>query len=64
MDSRSFEDLLQGEAYLPPRVAAAVPETIEFALKELAQIDGWATRNKIKSRSEAIRRLVEKGLKA
>jgi hypothetical protein len=64
MDPRSFEDLLRGEAYLPPRATAVVPETVKFAIKELAEIDAWARLNKIKSRCEAIRRLVEKGLKA
>jgi hypothetical protein len=64
MDPRSFEDLLRGDAYLPPRVTAVVPETVKFAVKELAEVDAWARRNKIKSRSEAIRLLVEKGLKA
>jgi hypothetical protein len=63
MDPRSFEDLLRGDAYLPPRVTAVVPETVKFEVKELAEIDVWARRNKIKSRSEAIRLLVEKGLK-
>jgi hypothetical protein len=64
MDPRSFEDLLRGDAYLPPRVTAVLPETVRFAVKELAEVDVWARRNKIKSRSEAIRLLVEKGLKA
>jgi hypothetical protein len=63
MDLHSFEDLLRGDAYLPPRVTAVVPETGKFAVKELAEIDVWAKRNKIKSRSEAIRLLVERGLK-
>jgi hypothetical protein len=62
MDPRSFEDLLRGDAYLPPRITAVVPETVKFAVKELAEIDVWASRNKIKSRSDAIRLLVEKGL--
>jgi hypothetical protein len=61
MDPRLFEDLLRGDAYLPPRVTAA--ETVKFAVKDLAEIDDWARRNKIRSRSEAIRCLVEKGLK-
>jgi hypothetical protein len=65
MDQRSLEDLLRGDAYLPPpRVTAVVPETVRFAVKELAEIDFWALRNNLKSRSEAIRVLVEKGLKA
>ncbi len=64
MDPRLLEDLLRGDAYLPPRVTAVVPETVKFAVKELAEIDDWATRNEIESRSEAIRRLVERGLKA
>ena len=64
MDPRSFEDLLRGDAYLPPRVTAVVPETVKFAVKELVDIDAWARRNMIKSRSDAIRLLVEKGLKA
>jgi Ribbon-helix-helix protein, copG family len=63
MDPRLFEDLLRGDAYLPPRVTAVVAETVKFAVKELAEIDDWARRNEIKSRSEAIRRLVERGLK-
>jgi hypothetical protein len=63
MDPLLFEDLLRGDAYLPPRVTAVVPETVKFAVKELAEIDVWARRNKIKSRCEAIRLLVEKGLK-
>jgi hypothetical protein len=63
MDSRSFEELLRGDAFLPPRATALVPEIVKFAVKELAEIDVWAKRNKIKSRSEAIRLLVEKGLK-
>jgi hypothetical protein len=63
MDPRSFEDLLRDDAYLPPRVAAVASETVKFAVNELTEIDGWARRHKIKSRSEAIRRLVEKGLK-
>jgi hypothetical protein len=64
MNPLSLEDLLRGDAYLPPRVAASGPEIIAFAISELAEIDIWARRNKVKSRSEAIRRLVEKGLKA
>jgi Ribbon-helix-helix protein, copG family len=64
MDAHSLEDLLRDAAYLPPRVAAGSSETVEFAVKELAEIDLWARRNKIKSRSEAIRRLIAKGLKA
>ena len=48
---------------MPPRVTAVVPETVRFAVKELAEIDVWARRNKIKGRGEAIRLLVEKGLK-
>jgi hypothetical protein len=64
MDQRWFEDLLRGEAYLPPRVTAVVTETVRFAVKELTEIDTWAKRNKIKSRGEAIRLLIEKGLKA
>jgi hypothetical protein len=64
MDRVSLEDLLRGDAYLPPRVAASGSEIIAFAVRELAEIDIWARRNKVKSRSEAIRRLVEKGLKA
>jgi hypothetical protein len=63
MDPRLFEDLLRGDACLPPRVTAVVPETVKFAVKELAEIDDWARRNKVQSRSEAIRRLVEQGLK-
>jgi hypothetical protein len=63
MDPRSFEDLLRGDAYLPPRITAVVPEIVKFAVKELAEIDDWARRNTIKSRGEAIRRLVERGLK-
>jgi hypothetical protein len=64
MDRVSLEDLLRGDAYLPPRVAASGSEIIAFAVRELAEIDIWARRNKVKTRSEAIRRLVEKGLKA
>lgn len=64
MDPRSFDDLLRGDAYLPPRATAVVPETVKFAVKELTEIDAWAKRNKIKSRGEAIRLLVEKGLSA
>jgi hypothetical protein len=63
MDPRLFEDLLRGEAYLPPRVTAVVAETVKFSVKELTEIDVWARRNKIKSRSEAIRRLVEHAIK-
>jgi hypothetical protein len=63
MDPHSFEDLLRGDAYLPPRVTAVAPETVKFAARELSEIDVWARRNKIKSRCEAIRLLVEKGLK-
>jgi hypothetical protein len=63
MDPRSLEDLPRN--YAPPlRVGADVPETVKFAVKELAEIDAWARRNKIESRSEAIRRLVERALKA
>jgi hypothetical protein len=64
MDPGSFEDLLRGDAYLPPRITAVVPEAVKFAVKELAEIDSWARRHKIKSRNEAIRLLVEKGLKS
>jgi hypothetical protein len=32
-----------------------VPKTVKFAVKELAEVDAWARRNKIESRSEAIR---------
>jgi hypothetical protein len=63
MDPRLFEDLLRGEAYLPPRDTAVVAESVKFSAKELTDIDDWARRNQIKSRSEAIRRLVEQGLK-
>jgi hypothetical protein len=64
MDPHSFEELLRGEAYLPPpRAVAVAAVSVEFAVQELAEIDVWARRNKISSRSEAIRRLVEKGLK-
>jgi hypothetical protein len=63
-ESTFARGLLRGDAYLPPRVAASGPEIIAFAIRELAEIDIWARRNKVKSRSEAIRRLVEKGLKA
>jgi hypothetical protein len=63
MDPRSLEDLLRN--YAPPlRVRAPVAETVKFAVKEFAEIDAWARRNKIESRSEAIRRLVERALKA
>jgi Ribbon-helix-helix protein, copG family len=65
MDPRSLEDLLRDDAYLPPfRGAGVMPETVQFAAKELGEIDLWAKRSGIKSRSEAIRRLVERGLKA
>jgi hypothetical protein len=65
MDLRSLEDLLRDDAYLPPRRSADVaPETVAFAAGELAEIDLWARRNKIKNRTEAIRRLVGKGLQA
>jgi hypothetical protein len=63
-ESALFEKLLRGDAYLPPRVTAAVPETVNFASKQLAEIDVWARQNKIGTRSEAIRLLVERGLKA
>ena len=64
MDPRSFEDLfaglLRGDADLQSRVGA---ETVKFPVRELDQIDSWARSRKIESRSEAIRLLVEKGLK-
>jgi hypothetical protein len=63
MDPRLFEDLLRGDAYLPPRVTAVVTEAVKFEVKDLAEIDAWARRNKIRSRCEAIRLLVDKGLK-
>ena len=60
----SLEDLLRDNAFLPPsRVAASVRETVELSIEEAAKLDAWAKRNKVKNRSEAIRRLVEKGLK-
>jgi hypothetical protein len=64
MDSRSLEDLLRDDAYLPPRRNAVVAaEVVAFGSAELAEIDLWAQRNRIKNRTEAIRRLVRKGLK-
>jgi hypothetical protein len=59
MNPRSLEELLRDDAYLPPRRSADVAaETVAFAAGELAEIDLWARRNKIKNRTEAIRQLV------
>jgi hypothetical protein len=64
MNPRSLEDLLRDDAYLPPRRDAdGAAETVAFAAGELAEIDLWARRNRIKNGPEAIRRLVGKGLK-
>jgi hypothetical protein len=64
MNPRLLEDLLRDNAYLPPRRSLDIAaETVAFAADELAEIDLWARRNKIKNRTEAIRRLVGKGLK-
>jgi hypothetical protein len=59
----SLEDLLRDNAFLPPsRVAMPVRETVELSIEESVKMDAWAKRIGINNRSEAIRRLVEKGL--
>jgi hypothetical protein len=59
----SLEDLLRDNDLLPPRsVATFVRDTVELSIEASAQIDAWAKHNKLSNRSEAIRRLIEKGL--
>jgi metal-responsive CopG/Arc/MetJ family transcriptional regulator len=44
--------------------AAAPVVPIRFPDESLKKVDAWAKRNKLKSRSEAVRKLVEMGLSA